>query len=537
MPSVQAFARFDDVDRTTPGAYVWAHLRNQTRSIRAVFKGMTDMTRTSRLLFCIAAVALLAAQDAPQAQSQALVLRNVTLIDGTGAAAQPGVTVVVTGDRITDVGTDVPVPPQAQVVDGTGKFVIPGLWDMHIHIHRWDELVILLANGVTGVRLMAGLPEYFKMQAEIESGNRLGPRMAIASRNMDGLMPNQLLPPAPGDTAGEMGEWRAVEAAESIPRAMQVTTETQARVAMAQAKASGVEFVKIHNGLTRDAYFAIAEEAKTQGLYLTGHVQIGISMIELVDSGMRSVEHFGGMLEGCSSREDDLLKAAVDARSLPPAQRAESTLRNRRMAVETFSREKCAALAAHLVRTNTWLNPTFMPGGGIKEERARGAALAKYVPAGLRATWQQRADAAPEPASPSPEQQALTALVEANRLAVVAVMRGAGVGFLAGTDTGRPWRFSGFSLHDALAELNSAGLTPMEALQAATSNPARLLGREKEFGTIQTGMLADMVVLDADPLQQIANTRRINAVVVNGRLLDRNALDQMLAQLAATNAN
>ena len=495
------------------------------------------MTRTSQLLVSVAAVALLAAQEAPQAQSQALILRNVTLIDGTGAAAQPGVTLVITGNRITDVGRNVRVPPQAQVVDATGKFVIPGLWDMHIHIHRWDELVILLANGVTGVRLMAGLPEYFKMQQEIESGNVLGPRMAIASRNMDGSIPGQPLPPAPGDTAGEREEWRAVEAAESIPRAMQVTSQAQARAAMAQAKASGVEFVKIHNGLTRDTYFAIAEEAKTQGLYLTGHVPTGISVAELIDSGMRSVEHFGGMLEGCSSREDELLKASLDALSLSPAQRAESTLRNRRMAVETFSPETCAALAAHLVRANAWLNPTFMPGGGIKAERARGAALAKYVPARLRASWQQRADAAPEPPSPSPEQQALAALVEANRLAVVGIMRGVGVGFLAGTDTGRPWRFSGFSLHDALAELNNAGLTPMEALQAATSNPARLLGKEKEFGTVQTGMLADLVVLDADPLQQIANTRRINAVVVNGRLLDRNTLDQMLAQLAATNAN
>ena len=495
------------------------------------------MTRTSQLLFCIAVVALLAAQETPQAQSQALVLRNVTLIDGTGAAAQPGVTVVITGNRITDVGGNVRIPPQAQVVDATGKFVIPGLWDMHIHIHRWDELVILLANGVTGVRLMAGLPEYFRMQQEIESGNVLGPRMAIASRNIDGLIPNQPPAPTPGDTAGETEEWRAVEAAESIPRAIQVTNQPQARAAMAQAKASGVEFVKIHNGLTREAYFAIAEEAKEQGLYLTGHVQAGISVAEHVDSGMRSIEHFGGMLEGCSSREDELLKASLDALSLPRAQRAESTLKTRRMAVETFSAEECAALAAHLVRANAWLNPTFMPGGGIKAERARGAALAKYVPAGLRATWQRRADAAPEPPSPSPEQQALAALVDANRRAVVGIMRGAGVGFLAGTDTGRPWRFSGFSMHDALAELNNAGLTPMEALQAATSNPASLLGKQKEFGTVQAGMLADLVVLDANPLQQIANTRRINAVVVNGRLLDRNTLDQMLAQLAATNAN
>ena len=494
------------------------------------------MTRTSQFLVSVAAVVLLAAQEAPQAQSQALVLRNVTLIDGTGAAAQPGVTLIITGNRITAVGRNVRIPPQAQVVDATGKFVIPGLWDMHIHIHRWDELVILLANGVTGVRLMAGLPEYFRMQQEIEGGNVLGPRMAIASRNIDGLIPGQPLPPAPGDTAGEGEEWRAVEAAESIPRAMQVSNQAQAQAAMAQAKASGVEFVKIHNGLTREAYFAVAEEAKAQGLYLTGHVPTGMSVAELIDSGMRSVEHFGGMLEGCSSHEDELLKASLDALSLPPAQRAERTLKNRRMAVETFSPEKCAALAAHLVRANAWLNPTFMPGGGIKAERARGAALAKYVPAGLRARWQKRADAAPEP-SPSPEQQALEASVEAIQREVVGIMRRGGVGFLAGTDTGRPWRFSGFSLHDALVELNDAGLTPMEALHAATSNPARLLGKEKEFGTIQAGMLADLVVLDANPLQQIANTRRINAVVVNGRLLDRNTLDQMLARLAATNAN
>ena len=117
--------------------------------------------------------------------------------------------------------------------------------------------------------------------------------------------------------------------------------------------------MKIHNGLTREAYFAIAEEAKTQGLYLTGHVPTGISVAELIDSGMRSIEHFGGMLAGCSSREDELLKASLNALSLPPAQRAQSTLRNRRMAVETFSPEKCAALAAHLVRANAWLNPTL----------------------------------------------------------------------------------------------------------------------------------------------------------------------------------
>ena len=115
-------------------------------------------------------------------------------------------------------------------------------------------------------------------------------------------------------------------------------------------------------------------------------------------------------------------------------------------------------------------------------------------------------------------------------------MQRARVGFLAGTDTGRAWRFAGFSLHDDLVEMNNAGLTPMQVLQAATSNPARHLGRDQELGTVQTGKLADLVLLDADPIQQISNTRRINAVVVNGRLLDRKTLDDMLSRLEKTNA-
>jgi len=352
---------------------------------------------------------------------------------------------------------------------------------------------------------------------------------------MDGLLPRQPLPPKLGDTANEAEEWRSVGTGE-IPRAYQVTNQAQAREAVAEAKASGVEFIKIHNDLTPEAYFAIAAEAKANGLYLTGHAPTGVSVAALSDSGMRSIEHFPGMLEGCSTREDELLKASLEALALAPAQRGLRGSEIRRMAVDSFSSMKCAALAARLVKNGTWLSPTFMPGGGVRALSTRNADLAKYVFAPLRTRWQQQAAAAPEPAVPSAQEQELAKAAEARRLEIMAIMKKGGVQFVVGTDAGGAWRIPGRSLHEGLVEMTKAGLTPMETIVAATSSSARLLGREKDLGTIQVGKLADLVVLNANPLQQIENTRTVNAVVVNGQLLDRKALDDMLAQLEAANA-
>jgi imidazolonepropionase-like amidohydrolase len=504
-----------------------------------------EMKRYGHSLLYFALIVLLTAcsgDEARQAESQVLALRGVTIIDGTGAPAQPDMTVVVSGNRITDIGRDVSIPPQAQVVDAPGRFLIPGLWDMHMHIrgavpgyNSYGD-VTLLANGVTGIRVMAGLPEYHRMRDAIEAGEVLGPRMVIASRNLDGLMPNQPRAPMSGDIPAETEEWRAVNAGESIPHAIQITNQAEAREAMIQSKGSGVEFVKIHNGLTREAYFAIAAEAKAQGLYLTGHVPTGISIAELSDSGMRSIEHFAGMLEGCSTREKELLQASLDALSLPQPQRGRRTREIQRMAVESFNAERCAALAAHLVRNNTWLSPTFMPEEGLKAASVRNADLARYLPVALRARWQQDADAAPATPPLSREDQELAELVEKTEREVVTIMKRAGVQFVIGTDGGGRWRFPGFSMQDALMETNKSGLSPMEVLQAATSSSARLLGLDTDLGTVEVGKLADLVLLEADPLQDINNTRRVNAVVINGRVLDRPTLDKMLSDLVASSA-
>ena len=491
----------------------------------------------------MAVASLFTAYAALQAQSPALVIRNVTLIDGTGAAAQPGTTVVVTGNRITAVGRNAQAPQGAQVIDGSGKFLMPGLWDVHVHprgeitVPRFTTYgdVLLLANGVTGVRIMAGGPQFQKIQKAIAAGEAYGPRIEMSSRNMDGLILRQPLPPKFRDAAEEAEEWRSVNAGE-IPRAFQITNAAQAKAAATEAKASGIEFVKIHNELTPEAYFAIAAEAKAQGLYLTGHVPTGVSVTAMSDTGARSIEHWGGMLEACSSREDELLRAQLAALALAPAERGRKNLELRRMALDSYSAEKCAALAAHLKRNNTWLSPTFMPAGGIKVVSERGADLIKYVPNPLRGRWQQQAAAAPAPVPPSAEDQELAKRVTGRNREIVLAMKRGGVQFVVGTDSGGAWRIPGRSLHEGLLEMTNAGLTPAEVIVAATSSSAQLLKREKDVGTVHTGKLADFVLLDANPLDQIGNARRINAVVANGRLYDRKTLDDLLAQLASTNA-
>jgi imidazolonepropionase-like amidohydrolase len=169
-----------------------------------------------------------------------------------------------------------------------------------------------------------------------------------------------------------------------------------------------------------------------------------------------------------------------------------------------------------------------MPEGGLRATADRNADLAKYVFAPLRARWQQQIAGAPIPAAASPQDQDLAKAADARRHDIIGVMKRGGVQFVVGTDSGGAWRIPGRSLHESLVE--------MEAIVAATSSSARLLRRAEDLGTVQAGKLADLVLLDANPLQDITNARRINAVILDGRLMDRQTLDSLLAQLATANA-
>lgn len=432
----------------------------------------------------IGSVLLSALVLATPLRAQPLAFTDVTVIDGTGAAAQHDMTVVVADGRIVTVArtATATVPRDARVVNGAGKVLIPGLWDMHVHLTAPGEVALpaLLARGVTGVRDMGGsLKVLRRWQSGVRAGTLLGPRIVAAGPILDG-------PPA----RGVRGR-RAVATAEEGVQAVR------------ELKGEGVDFIKTHSLLPRDAYFAIAAEAKRQGLAVCGHVPNEVRLDEAIAAGQQTIEHLVGASLACSTREAELrehlheeekglsnaspdLSAYVDAR-----------LRVDSEALQSYSKAKATAVFARLAEHHVWQCPTLVT---LRAATVHGAQGERIF---------------------------------AQDLALVRSMRRAGVAFLAGTDLGFTGIRPGVSLHDELALLVRAGLTPMEALQASTRNAARVVGMERTLGTVETGKVADLVLLDGDPLDDIRNTTRIRAVVVNGRLLDRAALDKLLAEAEA----
>ena len=443
-----------------------------------------------------------------------LVFTHITVIDATGAPAQPDMTVVVRGDRITELGKSgtVRAPEDAQVVDATGKLMIPGLWDMHVHwLHR-DYLPLFIANGVTGIRLMWGMPMHHQWREGIEKGALLGPRMAIASAIVDGPKPI----------------W---------PDSLAVGTDAEGRQAVSGSKQEGADFIKVYSRLPREVYFAIADEAKKLGIPFAGHVPASVSVAEVSDAGQKSIEHFTNLLEACSTREEELRKRGAEAWSnLPEGQASPSRASLRpltRLMLETFSPGKANALFARLARNHTWQCPTLTVlrnVASLDDPQIHNDPRLKYMPAGFTEGWNPANDFRFK--DRTAEDYELARSVYRKLTELIVPMRRAGVEFLAGTDVINPYCFPGFSLHDELEIFVQAGLSPMEALQTATLNPARFLGKEKDLGTVEKGKIADLVILEANPLAAIENTRKIDAVVVGGRILPKAELQKMLAELA-----
>ena len=472
------------------------------------------MKRGLRALFLCMMPVLLLAQPKQSNPPKPLILTHVTVIDATGAPASSDMTVIIIGDRITEIGKtrQVRLPKDAQVVDGTGKFLIPGLWDMHVHWYLKEYLPLFIANGVTGARLMWGMPMHQQWRKAIESGSLRGPRLVIASPIVDG--PNPV--------------WAG---------SVSVRDDGEARQAVTKARLDGADFIKVYSRLTKEAYLAIADETKKQAISFAGHVPQSITVAEASDAGQKSIEHLTGILTACSSREEELRKQTEAAGSkLPQGQIPNpATLRQvNRLVLETFSPEKAAALFARFKRNQTWQCPTLTvlrSTAFLNDPNFRNDPRLKYLPSSMSNQWDPTKDFRFK--SRTAEDFELARLVFKKQLEVVGPMRRAGVEFLAGTDVLNPYCFPGFSLHDELVLLVSAGLTPMEALQAATLNPARFLGKESELGTVEKGKLADLVLLDANPLEDIHNTQKINAVMVRGKLIPSAELQRMLATIEA----
>jgi imidazolonepropionase-like amidohydrolase len=409
-------------------------------------------------------LAEMAARTTPAAGGT-LAITGATLIDGTGAPPVRDAVLVVRGGRIAAAGprSRVPVPAGARVIDGRGRYVIPGLWDMHAHFEQVEWGPIYLAAGVTTVRDVGNELEFItSVRDAIAGGRGVGPRMLLA-----GIVD--------GDGPMALGVNR-------------VNTPEQAREWVRRYHDAGFRQMKIYSSVKPEIVRAVAAEAHRLGMTVTGHVPNGMDAYQAVGAGMDQINHapyIAAIMNGGSPVPGDTFDTGS-----PEARRALA-----------FLKEHGTVVDPTLAVYEMFSHPASVP-------------FSQFEP-GV-------AKVAPELAAPlgntgvPPERAAQAARRFAMLVDAVRAMHRAGIPIVAGTDQTVP----GHSLHRELELYVRAGFTPMEALQAATLVPARVMGMEREVGTVQPGKAADLVLLDADPLADISNTRRISAVIAAGRVYD-----------------
>jgi predicted amidohydrolase YtcJ len=423
--------------------------------------------------------------SAPAAGAAPLAITNVTVVDVAGGPSRPGQTVLVSGERIVSVGpaAGTRLPRGARVVDGTGRFLVPGMWDMHSHISMFGRtgLNLYLAHGVTGIRDMGG--ERFAvvkaLRDSVAAGQVLGPRMRIASP----VVENQRWLA----WTRQMSE-RAATPWNLYERFGPASPEDAGRW-VDSVVALGADHIKVRNWPDTAISRALMARARERGLQVAAHANEPFPR-----TGVSSYEH-----------------------GIWPPLRVSDAAR------DSLWRHFAANGAAVTPTLVTWpirLDPPDTLIAMLDDGRIAGLC---YVPADAVQEWRDQLTNLKQETGQIDWRE-----VYRGEVRNAAEMHRAGVALLAGTDIGAPLLVPGFSLHDELALLvRDAGMSPLQALQAATLTPARVMGLEGEMGTVEAGKRADLVLLDADPLADVRNTRRIHAVVANGRLLDRAALDRL----------
>jgi hypothetical protein len=446
--------------------------------------------------------ALLSAQSRP-ASSQ-LTIAHVSVVDTRSGRILPNQTVAIKDGIIVRVSSA--RAHGGTVIDAKGKFLIPGLWDMHVHSALtpvWDDNLIYplyIANGVTAVRDMGGDPDLLEQRrGRINRGELLGPHMMIAGPFLAG--------------------------GKSDKQTIAISTPEEARAAVDTLKQRGVDFIKILSNISREVYYAVAEESIKQRIDFVGHVPIAVSVAEASAAGQHSIEHLTGFTLACSSQESDIRRQLVDARArrdfaafIPLSQQA----------LDTYDPAKASNLFALLIKNHTWQVPTQVwtqTDAAIDDPKLLSDPRLKYVPTAVRAGW----DPKQRLKDTSAEEMKVNKASATRDLELLKSAHAAGVPILAGSDGPDPFIYPGFSLHDELEWLVKAGFTPAEAIQGATLKPAEFMGKLDQYGLVEPGHAADLVLLEANPLEDIRNTRRIFAVVRGGKYYPRSELDRILA--------
>lgn len=453
-------------------------------------------------------------------QQQLIAIRNINVIDVRAGRVLPVQTVLVRDGRIAAVerGSGARIPGDARIIDGTGKYLLPGLWDMHAHLSNKAaadiDMPVYLAHGVTGTRVMqtwtecpapitgdACLDEQKEWQKRVLAGDLAGPRIAAISSNLlNG-------PPAPGSPRRS-------------PSFLNQESADDGRQLARYLKARGVDFIKIYNEIPRETYFALLEEARRTGLPAAGHKPNRVSATEVSEAGQRSVEHI-------QSLQADCWRGAEAFRSDPASVLSPVILQ--RMITE-YDETICGRIFQTFIKNHTWFTPTHVVrrAEAYAEQNARGDdPRARFVTPERWTRWVTGAQRLAERDSATRMNFYLKGLEltkQAHR---------AGVRVLVGTDAGVPFVFKGWSLHEEMEELVRAGLPTAAVLKAATLDAAEFLGKTTDFGTVEAGKMADLILLEANPVMDVRNTQRIHGVLLQGRYFDRGALDKLLAKASA----
>jgi hypothetical protein len=453
-----------------------------------------------------------------------LVITNVNVVDVDLGKIEPHRNVLMRNGSIISVGQWVPVGRAVPTIDGTGKYLVPGLWDGHTHaLASADEervaLPLYVAHGVTSIRdVTTGRPlnDLLRTYQALETGVRVGPRVELAGPVLD----------ASADEHTGLGF---------------AATRTEGRAQAEALMQAGWCSLQAGAYLSHDAFWGMATAAQEGRVHVAGVVPEAVTVLDAIAAGQRGIEHTDKLLLGCSSREGELVEARAQALAGP---RPLATLQARRRAQQplvlaSFSPGRCTALARALVQYRAWVMPGLV---AHDFDRRRDPAPAdprfRSVPARVRQQWALAARQRPRL---SAGKLARSRLANSLQRRTVATLGRLGVRLVAGSDagSGTPNLFHGGSLHDELERLVAIGLTPAQALRAGTLNPALATGHGFDMGRIHAGYLADVVLLNGNPLADIHNLRLIQAVVLRGRLFDRAALARLVteAEQAANQQN
>ena len=464
-------------------------------------------------LVALAAAVSLVSMPAAAREKADVLIRHATVIDVEHARTIPDQAVATRGDRIVAVGADAAVAKAwgaAREVDGKGRYLIPGLWDMHVHFGGGPALVdenkallpLYVAYGITTIRDCAGdLPyDVLKWRGEIADGALFGPTLLSAGPKIEGIKP----------------VWKGT---------LETGSEADVDAAIAKLKALKVDFIKITDSTLKPELFLYAvRKAKEAGLRTSGHIPMALTVGQAVDAGLSSIEHLS-YAHKAGSKDEARIAADFAAGRID---RATATAQLDASFDPATAMASYRNLRDHGVFVTPTLNIERLLAYLDTDDHAKDAFLA-YVGPGLRKTYQWRIDRA---AKATPEQIAARHRDYRATAAVMPLLEKAGVTIMAGTDAGflNSFDYPALGLHQDLALYVENGLTPAEALAAATRAGPAWFGKLDRYGAVETGKQADLVLLDRNPLEDIHATQSVNTVVLRGKVEDRATLDRLLAE-------